>query len=1513
MAQDDTIPTPLSSGATDNPDAPQSGAVAPPPLPAGYQRAGQVSTPPPLPAGYQRAIKAPHVAPTTPKSVTAPALQQKDENTLYSVVDAAKRYGSGLVNSLGLPESGAEYKAAAEEASKLNPTNVAEAVGGPVVSIGKQLWATGKGIVKGIQSTGKEAYEAGQNIAEGQPVLPNLAKPASEALNTAVGAVPFIGAPTVQAGKDITAKNYAHAAGELTGVIGQVVAPDLLEKTHPEQTAKFHDTKVVEAQKELNVANDKAEPYRDSATHGVLPPKEIQSAIGKAQAKLDEATFHRDAHREAMEKRAGTPTSKPAPTPEVSTEEITAKPELGKLGEKKSLYPQLGEPQTPPTVSPAHSTTTVPQVPTEAPKPSYGRIALPNEQGTMGAPKQLTEGTPEGPQVPKGGLPKINLPEEKTTFAVAPKPVVDETALRALKANGKGGVEEDIGKKIHGLLKESLKTDKGTNQNFPSAKVEEAPAEKRGGERRVTEEPHAGEERRQSERRVLQGINERTFQEGAFGKGEAKGIDTDAYAAATEQARKELGPDASKKAVIARRNELVAPGAKGAAGDIGAQSREANPEPTRAETKPVLPKEEPTQYAAKKEEVVPAGSEGREPVKSAAEYHPAVKQKVSELSDANLRQLAKAHGLNPDEYDFNARDERRHRTERDQLTEDIAQQMGEDEKINLGRAAEATEKQGLFQGADTSAKGRAARAEKMFPRLRGVVDEAGNPKISGGSQAVDEEEKTTGFSQKADKRYPATSTVGGVETVATAKSDNEHFANAKKELGPNASISDVAKRAQELKDAANGKKETHKTTGFQPVDKEEYFKAVKANPHAVSLTPPEDMPNNKAYTNGNGVYYSIDPKGDIQALVNNSPSVGAITSAMRDAISKGGKTLDAWDVSLPKFYAKLGFENTEHVPYDEETYGPPSDALQDVWKKQGWKGEQPYPGVQHMKVTDAALEKYGPKEQAVNAKGSPIDEFGNPTVSGGAPEKKLPTGDELIKKYGESNGDPKGTVFILNDGRSVANTGLDHDVMLGGKATDKAPPRERFIAEGNIRVRPHQGASGREVSFSIPESGVNAKQLSAIQKMSPQLRSGGVLIEVGKPGGKYEVIPHGEATNERIEQSIRKISSVINDKGSPTDQYGNPTVSGGSPAAGTAPAKLPKLAEEHLTDEEKAGILKTPRTTEKFVEKMSSLPKVKEFVDAAVGGQGARKWYQRSRSAIEAITKEAPEYFAEPEDLDKFTGLLASSSPRQSVAMNIREALNAWKEYVDADRPEGKDLEKLLRDNFTNKGGKVPNAMKAMEGKPMWPDLTKNQFFKVPSFRDNLLGTLHRVTNDGWMALFSGLDPRELGDPDSYHPISVLTREAAKQLNWEPAEAQAAIWSFVKTFKERGGETSPEQIRHLSEDMADIVRYDPETRSLLSQLKVNLDQLDRRIESNTGEKPEVTRRPSSSSENSARKLSARIKDARGEAPTPKDSGLFDLKPEHDEATRFEPSEFRNEGAGLEKLGEKKKPGFKQIK
>lgn len=355
---------------------------------------------------------------------------------------------------------------------------------------------------------------------------------------------------------------------------------------------------------------------------------------------------------------------------------------------------------------------------------------------------------------------------------------------------------------------------------------------------------------------------------------------------------------------------------------------------------------------------------------------------------------------------------------------------------------------------------------------------------------------------------------------------------------------------------------------------------------------------------------------------------------------------------------------------------------------------------------------------------------------------------------------------------------------------------------------------------------------------------------------------------------------------------------------------IPEVADKNLTADERAG-LKTDKSKQTFVDKLTKLPDVQEFVDIAQQGEGGRKWYQRGTQAFNALVEEAPEYF-KPGDRDKFIDLLASTSPQQTVAMNLKETLNAWREYVNEGRPEGKKLEKLLRDNLTLPDAKVPNAMKSLAGEELWPDLSKNSNFKVPSFSKNLKEWLSPVTNDGWMALFGGMKASVLQRPTGYHPLSVMTRAAAEELGWEPAEAQAAIWAFTKAFTEHG-ETDPGVIRQYSEDFADIMAHDPEVRSMLKDLGVSHENLDEKLRA-IGEKPEVTGRTTPTTEDSVRKLGERVKAAGRDLPKPKDQRSLDFSKEEpktqpkDKDTEFNPDEF-----AVEELGKKKSPLGKAAK
>jgi Protein of unknown function (DUF3293) len=1721
------------------------------------------------------ATKAPYAGVTVPK-VTAAApqdslLKQLDDSAIdpkQQLVAKAVRGVRGLYHGLVGDEESSEAKGKTSEASPVaeNVGFTPENVGYNIGKAGNQLYTFGKEAAKDIVGnepivipdkgdthsfddpkahTLMAKYVTAPSMAERQASQDEMQKyfetkgPAaaghaiSAFLHGTLGEyVPAIG-PLAMALEDQAQK------GDIGGALAQIASLYAAEKgtgavkegivdrakAKVQELTKSPEVKQAEAnveatKKPLEAAQSKydaaaAEHAKYSASHaqGIDSPKSVRSALDKAKEELDEAQAHHELAKEHLQKTqtaaqtvpqrvgeaAGRAAAKvlptPKATPEVPTEQVEAAPtpKMKQLGAPEPVKPPVPaiNVKTPGQVQPE----TFPQEPKPLPRSPLGRIELANNQGTMGKPPLLTEGTPIGPKVPEGGLPKIKAPEAPKVEA--PKPVTDEAALRALSAK-KGELVETPEKKIHRLLQEALKPEEPKAKiAVPETKASEETTEKRKGTERRQEETPVAEERRVGSRRNAAGIR----------------VD--------EEGNPEMSPD------LQAHWQASAFGEKPAE-DIGTKARQANPEPTRAETKgkPTLPKEEPTGYEAKKEEVLPQGADVKRPVKSAEEYTPAVQQKVSELSDDNLRKLAKAHGLNPDEYDFKARDERRHRVERDQLAKDITAQMGEDEKINLGSAAESTEKEGLFGGADTSAKGRASRAEKMFPRLRGPVDDYGNPKVSGGAP------DTVGTKEAADK-------------------DTEHFANAKKELGPNASISEVAKRAQEMKDAAKpvdlkktisdyNKKEGLPEVKDNKLDVDPRSKEIArayddmkhdpSNPEVkksydaliddakkqwnalekagIKLEPQDEDPYKsydemkkdfednkrlKVFRGGNELpedhpLAQVDPKTgetynvmfravhdaighlmhdndfsekgeqnafDTHRQTMSKEAIPAMTTETKAQVAsyfdkgdfpeqKAGILPDKYTEEAPdpkavldhlksgKDYALLTAENPNNERATPEQNAQKNREMKAKLEKMGYK---PTPIEGHVKDVEGQKENsffvpdISPKDAAkvsrefgqasvmtkqgihdlvkdtvhpstgitegpeaaakdyhstVAGKPFSVDVDFNkeedphlPSVSGGAPEKKLPTGDELIKKYGESSGDPKDLTFILKDGRGVKNTGSIHDEMLGGRATDKNPPRERFVADGNIRVRPHQGTAGREVSFSIPESGINDKQLKYIQKMSPMLKSGAVMIEVGKPGGAYRAIPYGEASPEAIEKAVNGITS------------GKPQ-SVGSARAGTALDKespltpkqlqerLPDLAQEHLTQAEKDSLTTTatgkPRNagTAKFVQNLTNIPTVQEYTDIALQGEGARKWYSRSTAAFDAMHEEAPEYFKDG-DKEKFLGVLAGDSPQQSVASNLKETLGFWKEWNDVGRPElsaekwkefGEEADKawkedgsprvggtkqgasqhwdyaptgkkwtaenLLLKNLTLPNTKVPNIIKALNGEPMWPDLTKNQAFKAPSFAENLrkwidgksTGTKN-VTNDSWMGLFGGIDKSALSKPENYHPLSVATRAAAQALGWEPEEAQAAIWSFTQALTEKGVE-DPELIRHYSEDFKDLLANDVEVRDLLKGLGVNLDQLDSKLDA-IGEKPQVSGRSTETTAHSVGQLKSRIEEARGKGaiPEPKSvqGNLFRENPayEHkvnpgaghtripeDEATRFNPEDFETTKP-LSKLGKKKSP------
>lgn len=132
-----------------------------------------------------------------------------------------------LGQSFGLPTTMEEVESAKP---KFDWQHVGEAALGPVGVVGKMAYNYGETAIKGIKEGAQEATEVGENLAEGRPVLPNLGKFGSAVLHGTLSAVPIIGPSIETAGQDIAEKNYAGAAGGLTGVVAQVAAPEVLKR-----------------------------------------------------------------------------------------------------------------------------------------------------------------------------------------------------------------------------------------------------------------------------------------------------------------------------------------------------------------------------------------------------------------------------------------------------------------------------------------------------------------------------------------------------------------------------------------------------------------------------------------------------------------------------------------------------------------------------------------------------------------------------------------------------------------------------------------------------------------------------------------------------------------------------------------------------------------------------------------------------------------------------------------------------------------------------------------------------------------------------------------------------------------------------------------------------------------------------------------------------------------------------------------------------------------------------------
>ena len=220
------------------------------------------------------------------------------------------------------------------------------------------------------------------------------------------------------------------------------------------------------------------------------------------------------------------------------------------------------------------------------------------------------------------------------------------------------------------------------------------------------------------------------------------------------------------------------------------------------------------------------------------------------------------------------------------------------------------------------------------------------------------------------------------------------------------------------------------------------------------------------------------------------------------------------------------------------------------------------------------------------------------------------------------------------------------------------------------------------------------------------------------------------------------------------------------------------------------------------------LPDTKTLIGGIHGGAIKRGWYEHSRNAIEHVYGK---------DADLFAGVLAATSPQNSVESNFQNATNVFDDWLKAGRPsDAKQIEALMRDT-------IRRTTKEGEGKvlPAWINNTVRVLQegptlsgpKVDSFWTNLRSRVRQTSHgemnpdqattlDAWMANLFGVHNEAFagsatkaqiaqGNPGftpQYLAGSARVRESAKAAGIAPAEAQETLWSFGKALYEQAEE-----------------------------------------------------------------------------------------------------------------------------
>lgn len=154
------------------------------------------------------------------------------------------------------------------------------------------------------------------------------------------------------------------------------------------------------------------------------------------------------------------------------------------------------------------------------------------------------------------------------------------------------------------------------------------------------------------------------------------------------------------------------------------------------------------------------------------------------------------------------------------------------------------------------------------------------------------------------------------------------------------------------------------------------------------------------------------------------------------------------------------------------------------------------------------------------------------------------------------------------------------------------------------------------------------------------------------------------------------------------------------------------------------------------------------LIQLAADNQQGMGWYANAKAEIETICR------LEGWDADKFTAILAVTSPRVSVRRNIRITLH-----------------------YMRTGEIMPGVIRSVrQSVATWESTGQIKGKKTSSFYRALRGDYSAIVLDTWMAKCLNVDQKLFSTKGNYSYYSGIVAGIAKILGIENADCQACLW-----------------------------------------------------------------------------------------------------------------------------------------